>query len=117
MRGNKSLDELLAVLREWGGYFVFSHDGEEFVVASKEEFEGMERTNNEMQLELPSSEVALADGDEDVLEKINRDIALFQKQFNDDEIMEEDNEGLLDGGANKVRFEPIKGDISPELQE
>ena len=115
MRGNRSFEDLLDVLQEWDGYFVFHHEGEEFVIGRKEELERVSSEESEIQLELPSAEQSLAEGDADVLERINRDIALFQEQFIDDDIVDEDIPS--NDEATKVRFEPLRGDLAPDLQE
>lgn len=117
MRGNVLIESVVAVLREVGGYFVLVDGDEEYVVINKRDFEQMRGgLEDEVQLELPSTEEAMARDDSDVLERINRDIAMFgsQHEEQDSEIIEEE---AKEEAPARVRFEPLRGDISPELQE
>lgn len=117
MRGNVLIESVVAVLREMGGYFVLVVANEEYVVISKRDFEQMRGGfEDEVQLELPSTEDAIARDDSDVLERINRDIAMFGSQYEEQEseIIEEE---VKEETPARVRFEPLRGDISPELQE
>jgi hypothetical protein len=150
------LEGVLMVLKEMGGYFVFKDEmGEEFVVLGKEEFDGLHESSSKTgkQLSLASTllnsaleqkaEEKMLDMDDekedikeekvsadDILEKINRDIALYKllqeeeiesgvlKEIEEDEAFERNK--VLDKSTMtnlKVRFEPLRGDLAPELQE
>lgn len=114
------LGPVLRVLKGLGGKFVFTDgDGDTFVLMSKTELTRT-RQRHEQQLPLPPAHAVKAavrqhapDISEDVIEAINRDIALSQNQ------PEGGNDDLALPGppAPKLRFEPLKGDISPDLQE
>lgn len=60
---------------------------------------------------------------DDILAKINRDIALYkllQEEEGESDVLEGIEKDELDesvSAGQKVRFEPLKGDLSPELQE
>lgn len=136
MRGNDTtLAHILAALRSIGGYFTFrDSDGEEYVIVRSREFTAAHKPDqSEVQLTLESVEPrpnSIPSTDE-LLERINRDIALFRSQLDEEanelaiEITDESNE--IDDGQRsmggsyppprRVRFEPIRGDLPPELQE
>ncbi len=126
---------VLRVLKQLGGHFTFTdEDGEQFVIARQQDFVGWRKRTEgtDKQLALPAADaVARAvrrnvpmDLDDEVLQRINRDIAI--SHWADDE-RSFDDLGL--GEHRKlapdrptpppvrVRFEPIKGDLPPELQE
>jgi hypothetical protein len=138
------LENILVALREIEGYFVFKDEvGKEFVILGKREFDerGEVPSDTGKQLSLSSALLnrALEKGTEEktekveeekasankILEKINRDIALYK-------LLQEEEEDLIAGieededqveiekpepAVQKVRFEPLKGDLPPELQE
>lgn len=139
---------VIAALRELGGYFVFpAGDGREYVITAKEDFEDLQQSVRDVQLALPGAgEVEEVPSAGDMLDKINRDIALFQWQQDQDrqgqdpeeEEMEFDSEEIEQGDMveeeeptlvgeelqkrayeppRRIRFEPIRGDLPPELQE
>ncbi len=143
------LESVLMVLKEIEGYFVFKDEaGKEFVILSKEDFDGLDESSSkeEKQLSLSSAllssalekreEEKMSDVDDraeekvsadDILEKINRDIALYNllqeeevesdvlERIEEDEIVKGLDEPVLN--SQKVRFEPLRGDLSPDLQE
>lgn len=129
MRGNEALNQLTAILRDLGGYFTFVDEmGEEYVVAPKKSFAltpGSSSSEPEVQLSLPPAEnTPVIPTAHELLDRINQDIALFraaQDQFDDLEILEEEeNTPLTDSQLpppRRVRFEPLRGDLSPDLQE
>lgn len=132
MRGT-TLDVMVAALREVGGYLVWrAANGEQFVTMSKREFDHVSQADGGRDVQLilaagPAAKSALSarepasSADEpassagELLERINREIALYRQSEEEEVLVEEDaREGE---GERKVRFEPIRGDLSPELQE
>lgn len=133
------LQKALAVLREAGGYFVFRDEaGAEFVLTRKADFGGAGGgKNSEKQLELgPLKEgfVGLATAVREtaermdttpgfVLDSINREIARYTEEEREREIDDLSVEAAKDRPrppkrfGKKIRFEPITGDLPPELQE
>ncbi len=118
-----NLKDILEVLRELDGYVVIKHKGEEFIITRRQE------EISEQQLALP--EVPVMDDQamtaDDILEKINRDIALFQLQQEEEEdsdefALEPEIEEMVEESAEtirpprRVRFEPLRGDLPPDLQ-
>ncbi|MFH1354077.1 MAG: hypothetical protein ABIH36_02215 [bacterium] len=117
----KDLSQALVSLRELGGYFVFKDEvGEEYVLLSKREFDGRQASDEpEVQLSLADAPKLETEARADyVLERINREIALYQLRQQEDEMAEMTDEEAeqLERGA-RVRFEPLRGDLPPELQE
>lgn len=114
------LGPVLRVLKGLGGKFVFTDsDGDTFVLMSKAELTRVRQKQE--QLPLPPARAVEAavrqhapDIAEDVIEAINRDIALSQNQ---PDVAGDDFSLPLAPPAPKLRFEPLKGDISPDLQE
>lgn len=123
MSENESLVEVLqpvlAVLKRFGGEFLFTdEDGQQYVIARRSTKTSYSQTESDNQLPLPtSSQQNTAD---DVLDRINREIALYQVRQTDDEIEEastlQTEETILEP-PRRVRFEPLRGDLPPELQE
>lgn len=136
------LKSLLTVLKEVRGYFVFKDEsGEQFVILGKEEFEDLSESPSETGKQLSLSSALLnnalekgAEEDEaddteedkvsadDILEKINRDIALYkllQEEEGESDVMEGIEKELNEpvSISHRVRFEPLRGDLPPELQE
>lgn len=112
------LTALAKALKTTKGYFVLPTAEEELVVIRKEEFDKLNESKQEVQLELETTPISEAEPDihEDDLELVNQELAMQQENQDnyDPNVMEEQ---LEVGPRKKVRFEPIKGDISPELQE
>lgn len=132
-----------AALRTGGGYYVWKDEsGQEFVISRREDFEKQQESPlSEKQLPLPTT-ASLAQAVSqaahqldttpgDVLEQINHEIASWRVEEQEREI---DDLGLpapraasrkrifisrpaTPAGGLKVRFEPIRGDLPPELQE
>lgn len=133
MRGNETLNQIIEVLRELGGYFTFTDSaGEEYVVMRKQDAGQLRSSARqpEVQLVLPPSPTLPSNTADLLLDRINRDIALYQEaqeQFDDLAIPEEESndetrEPLTQDAAptpppRRVRFEPLRGDLPPELQE
>ncbi len=149
MMSELSLKEILApalrVLKDLGGSIVFSDEsGQQFVIARKRDVEDTTH-DSQMQFSLPSAksvERAIrrnvpAEIGEDVMERINRDIALAhmrEQEANDDfeirnqkleirnQKLDNANQTLPPLERNNrptpppIRFEPIRGDLPPELQ-
>ncbi len=128
MKGETSLQRITFILKELGGYFTFfDDDGREFVVVRKEDAAKIANKVPETQLTLqpqlaPTPEPVTAD---DVLEKINRDIAYFNALQEDEGDFDDigiDTEKTTPEDSQlpppkRVRFEPLRGDLPPELQE
>lgn len=132
MRGNTTHDQIIEVLRDMGGYFTFTDAaGEEYVVMRRQDMGHLHLPANqsEVQLVLPPSPTAVANTADLLLDRINRDIAMYQQaqeQFDDLAIPEDEAvvtiEPMIEGAApvpppRRVRFEPLRGDLPPELQE
>ncbi len=129
MRGNEALNQITAILRDLGGYFTFVDEmGEEYVIAPKKSFAitpGSSSAEPEVQLSLPPAEnIPTIPTAHELLDRINQDIALFraaQDQFDDLEILEEEESTPVTEvqlpPPRRVRFEPLRGDLSPDLQE
>ena len=133
--------KVLEVLRETGGYFVFRDEGgEEYIVARRRDFDGKKQPEAaERQLPLPSaSSLAAAvrqtarrldKTPEFILDSINREIANTYEEELERELDDLSVEAAGQGGltatsagsrqarGKRVRFEPIHGDLPPELQE
>ena len=116
----ETLAPILRVLKDLGGQFVFSDDeGNEFVIAGRKEFE--KRKEKQGKLELAGSHetllVSTDDEEDDITELVNQDIAMSREI--DDETV--DDLGLISEHPKpptvRVKFEPLNGDISPDLQE
>lgn len=130
----ETLLPLLRVLKQLGGTLVFSDDeGEQYVIARRSDLE--KNPSRETQLSFHDAAAVSraikknlpSDVNDEVLERINRDIALSQVQE------EVDLGNLREHGGEipkrrsafnapkppplRVKFEPIKGDLPPELQE
>jgi hypothetical protein len=140
----ETLQPLLRVLSDLGGKFSFmDEEGNQFVLASKEVFEGEQEKVQEQQLTLPQAETVSRairkhidpTLEDEVLDDINRDIALAYavKQELEEEVMD-DLAAITEGDAEmeeakefssnrnipvppRIRFEPLRGDLPPDLQE
>ncbi|MDA1168873.1 MAG: hypothetical protein O3A36_00880 [bacterium] len=139
----ETLQPILHVLQDLGGTFSFTdEDGNQFVLASKEAFEGQQVKSQEQQLTLPQAEsvsrairkhidISLQD---DVLDRINRDIALayaLKQELEEEEALDDVTVSLDDdmlftpkisenpeaAHDSRIRFEPLKGDLAPDLQD
>lgn len=131
---------VLRVLSQLGGYFTFADArGEQFVIASKSEFEKRRGGADSSQRQLPLSSARWRDEQpesaDEVLETINREIAEYHMKQEDEleddlALTEEDSEPRLVEDKNepqeytqplpppvRVKFEPLRGDLPPELQE
>ena len=139
----ETLEPILSVLNDLGGKFTFMDDeGREFVLAARETLEyDMCQPVEEQQLELPQVD-RVADAirknidssiGDDVIDRINRDIAMSHAQEQgeqEDEI--DDLASTVDGDTDditmysrptppppvqRIRFESDRGDLSPDLQD
>src|SRR3990167_3735889 len=110
MVNDSKIEAALEVLKQLGGYFVWSDEGEDFVLIRKQDFDGITRGPTEVQLELDTIEETepRSRNESAYIDKINQQLA---------EQYETDEEAVDQGIRKKVRFEPIRGDLSPELQE
>ncbi len=111
---HESLPLVLAALRQLGGYFTFKDElGEEYVVVRKADFmpsAAENQANEDVQLAL----TAVQDLAEDI-DSINQTIALLGLEDQDEAEDVASAEPMAP--PRRVRFEPIKGDLPPELQE
>lgn len=119
---------VLAALKELGGYFVWKDAaGEEYVIISRGDFERRLAVSAEEQLDLLNrtayrETAAKSRTADDMLEKINRDLAQYQLQREEDGInltypLPPSTMAAASKQGKTVRFEPLRGDLSPELQE
>jgi len=129
------LEAIATVLRELQGFFTFSTEGDEYVVVRKEYFDQLCVRDGEQQLTLPvtpsaleapayfesrqdeevgddwlpepevDSSAAIADSEDDL--GLHQHRALDDMQFN----VPADMAGI------KIRFEPLRGDLPPDLQD
>ena len=118
------IEAIQKVLRELGGYFVWeAADGEEYVMLSRQDFDQRVSKAEDTQLGLLSRVPASNDAPrwtaDDMLDKINRDVALYQLQRAEEEEEQGDDavEPLPPIQGKRVTFEPLRGDLPPELQE
>lgn len=130
MRGNDTLTAILAILKELDGYFVFTdeHD-EEFVIAPRHKVTIVDSAvTKEQQLRLePVATPFASDMHESLLEDMNRAIALTRDTeqdvaFDDIGVAVGEYESSVEVSSDlppprRVRFEPLRGDLPPELQE
>lgn len=131
----EALGPVLKVLGELGGRFMFTDDeGRQFVVASAEEWEKIQgkqpEVTNQKSLPLPTGPVSpirsfvIRSRADELLDRINREIALFQTENADETEMDVPEEQPDDLGITaqeeqspaKVKFEPLRGDLPPDLQ-
>lgn len=111
------LELVLSALKALSGYFVWKDaDGEEYVIVARRDFEAIMRESREEQLYLLRGMGAGASP----RDNINRDLALYQLQREEEEgagMVEEEGKSFDIAQGKKVRFEPLRGDLPPELQE
>ena len=115
-----ALEPILELLDQIDGYLVFKGaNGQEYILGRLEDIlEEDSEESKEIQLSLPT---VYPDGDkkartaaDELLDRINREIALFQLQQEDEDIEDLDFE---QEPPKRIRFEPLRGDLPPELQE
>ncbi|MBI3420461.1 MAG: hypothetical protein HY006_00170 [Candidatus Sungbacteria bacterium] len=129
----EAVEPVLRVLSQLGGHFTFTgQQGEQFVITRKTDFDALKKqgATSERQLPMAAARRREIENLDDVLGRINREIALFQS------LQEEEAESVFDDEIDdvtveemdeahqapmrppvRVRFEPIRGDLPPELQE
>ena len=139
----ETLQPILSILNDLGGTFSFTdEDGNQFVLASKEAFENQQVQPHEQQLTLPQAETVSrairkhidSSLQDDVLDRINRDIALayaLKQELEEEEVLDDVTEqgedemlfvpsippGSHDAREPRIRFEPLRGDLPPDLQD
>ncbi len=136
----EAVEPILRVLSQLGGHFTFTgRQGEQFVIIRKDELDGMKADGAKgKQRELPLmsrrvagvEEQAVPESADEVLDLINQDISLYTKMRQEDEALaqeilaeiekEEPQSTLFETPLpppTRVRFEPLRGDLPPELQE
>lgn len=130
MRGteNETLAEIARLLAAQGGRYEFTYAGRDFVVLAAEDLTDAVQPGYQSTLpmrvsgtaRLAQNERGRDEGDEAVLERINRDIALYRQQVAEEPapgvgVLDEGE--LLAAAPLRVHFEPLRGDLPPELQE
>ena len=125
MQAKLPLEAITLVLKDLKGFFTFSTVHGDYVVIRKEEFNELQAAAHEKQLSLPplpSTEEqpdvddfngALSD---DAAEHVDTFVAPEMEHmdtFDDLAIPSAD----ADNPGKKVKFEPLRGDLPPELQE
>jgi hypothetical protein len=127
-----NLAKIFEALEGIDGYVMLEYEGREYVITSLEALNN-EEIDPEKQLALPDvpETVSQVDTADEMLEKINRDIAMFQLQQDEENLemnefnlnenrTEEENNDEEDMNEirppRRVRFEPLRGDLSPDLQ-
>lgn len=115
----EALQPIVRIITELGGYFTFMDEyGQRFIIGSADELKPRAKAADEKQLPLPTKPSAGA-----VLERINREIALYQITQQDeavDDLAVDEKPTLPPPSLReplRVRFEPLRGDLPPELQE
>ncbi len=149
MQSGGLLETLVSALREVKGYFVWRDStGEEYIIISRQEFEQRGARSEGTQLDLLSEPTLSLQqptrnwSADDMLDKINHDLALYQLQREEEvieevgEVVEEDEsekqfplppkpsafapasaDSSAETAGRKVRFEPLRGDLAPDLQD
>lgn len=134
-----ALERITSVLAELDGYFVFlDKDGHEFVISTRDRFDGDFAKKQEVQLTLPVTRGSsdwpdsLSSEDDELPEIIWDQPAEDTDDSIEDPFAEdESDEAVLSGSrplthvlsststeaARRVRFEPVRGDLPPDLQE
>jgi hypothetical protein len=118
MYGHHNIKGLVEALKHLKGYFVMPVEGDELVILRKEEFDQMKEGKKEVQLGLEKTVEESGNYDEEI-GLANEELAKQQMDYGlDGEEMASEPEGQLGvGPRKKVRFEPLRGDLPPELQE
>ncbi len=129
----ETLEPILGILNDLGGKFTFlDDDGNKFILASEEALEAEQEETTyeiEQQLSLPQADTVSrairkhvdSSIQDDVLERINRDIALAYavEQEAGEELDEIEEIAVTPDYPQppRIRFEPLRGDLPPDLQE
>lgn len=118
----KNLEQIAQALKNNKGHFVINTDEEDLVIMTKKEYDRQTNQNAGIQLELQSTAHTPKEDDQtqdqEDLEEINRELAAYhaaQELYDDLTAMSDEDYEL--GPRKKVKFEPIKGDLPPDLQE
>lgn len=102
------LPTIFQILRQLDGYIVLRDEaGGEFIISRKA------KPAQDTQLPLPKAK-PLAAAASPVLDSINKEIARYSDENREKEI---DDLSLEAAKGKRVRFEPITGDLPPELQD
>lgn len=137
MSTNLSLEAIAGVLREVKGWFTFSTPEGEYVVIKQADFAALRAAANEQQLALPVTPTQkLSDYSGVDEENSEPDVAIWLPELDVDSsaaIADEVDDlgfgdshesfeaerllGARDRAGIKVRFEPLRGDLHPDLQE
>lgn len=121
MVNDEKIVGLIKALKQLGGYYVWMAEGEEFVIMRKKDFDSKGEETKEVQLGLMVDREA-DDGrndEEEYIDQVNEQLAARYGE-EEPEITEfsTEEDGMDEMGLRKkVRFEPLRGDLSPELQE
>ena len=115
MYDHHELLNLVEVLKHLKGYMVVPVNGEELVILRKDEFDELKAEKKEVQLELGETEVE-PEISQHELDLINHELEMEHVDY-DMGVDSDKDEQLGAGPRKKVRFEPLRGDLSPELQE
>lgn len=124
MYAREWLETIARAVKETGGFYGFKVDGDDYVILRREELH-----KDDVQLSL---EGAGREKERAIEREITRANELLESYRLQREQRKEDGNGLdfddnpsglpverddLDGGVMRVRFEPLRGDLPPELQE
>ena len=134
----ETLEPILQVLSDLGGKFTFMDDeGRQFVLAPQETLEReKEDRASEQQLAFPQVD-RVADAirknidpeiGDDVIDRINRDIAMTtaREQFEQEDEIDDIAESVTEDDdltmyapppVPRIRFESVRGDLNPHLQD
>jgi len=124
MNAQLPLEAITLVLKDLKGFFTFSTVHGEYVVVRKEDFAQLQTAASETQLSLVPP---AADLPTEETKTINKDIALsrtaedlFSSEADSEQSQVDDlaidSEADVEEGR-RVRFEPLRGDLPPDLQE
>lgn len=129
------LEVAMSVIAKTGGYFVFSGKGnKQYVLSGKKDFDKLQPEERQSQLSLNVETVKKSKDEsvdmvkreeekvsaDEILGRINRDIALYRLQEEEDMVLDVEEVEMTSKQIEpkqRVRFEPLKGDLPPELQE
>lgn len=140
---HESLQKTFDVLKELGGYLVIRDEtGEEFVISRRSDRAGLEESAQETDRQLSLAQAPVNNSADEVLERINEELALYQLQQAEQRFLVDEETAAESGEATyhaveevqapvhqeedtfriaappiRIRFEPLRGDLSPDLQE
>ncbi len=117
---DEEIRSIKKVLRYTRGYIVFPVDDDEMILMRKKDLNSLRKTKPEAQLNFASAQ---ARNQETIQDVTNKEISPASEEiiepygFQQDHIPIENTPTDNAERFKKVRFEPIKGDLPPELQE